>query len=249
MIYVLGDSYSYGWNFYKQQNPKRKELIFSQHLSQMFNTECKNLSMAGSSNYRIARLLLDIDLGPDDIVVIGWTELSRIEIGFPKDRIVPKDVIVQHENIENLEDKKLEFVQAYQIIEKTGNLYTRNVWGGLENSLNDISNHSFREFIVSFYRNAGEIQWFEQMFKMLFYACLYKLRASNCKFAMFTTFESKINDRSFLNIPEYIFHDSDMSSKIRIDNKTKYTKDTYWSEIEHRKVAEIIYNQIIRGGK
>lgn len=241
MIYILGDSYSYGWNFYVEKNSDRKQLVYGSHLSKMFDTDYKNLSIAGGSNNRIARLLINLDLTPDDIVVIAWTELSRLEIGIPNDRVVPKDKIIQHDEIDFLEEKNLEFDASYQIIEKNKNLLTRNVWNGLHYSLQDISNPSFREFIVSYYKNAGNDLYFEEIFKMLYYATLYKLKSSGCKFCMFTTFSTPINDKNYMNIPEFIFPESNMTDEIR---KGKKPNDKYWSKEEHRTVAEIIYNHL-----
>lgn len=246
MIYVLGDSFCFGWNFLIQKLPNRKELLFSNLLSQRLGIDYKNYSIVGSSNYRLCRLINHLDIHKDDIVIIGWTGYDRLEIGIPKDKLMPNDVIIDYNNLDNLD--RFDWRQVFQIVEKTNNLYTRSIYPTMFNNLKDITSPSCRKFVESFFRYASDKSYHEEMFKIMFNSAVHRLKNIGCKFTMFTTWDISISDCNFLNIPEYISYNSNMLDEVRYKkSKLKHVKNNdynYWTEKEHIQVTDIIYNKL-----
>lgn len=247
MIYVLGDSFSFGRNFYLNKNPNRKNLVFANLLSQRLGINYKNYSLTGSSNYRLGRLINHLDIKKDDIVIVGWTGYYRFEIGIPKDTLMPNDVIIDYNNLDSLDDYDWGD-EVFQIIEKTDNLYTRSMYPLMLKHLNNIKSPSCRKFVESFYNYASDKSYHEQMFKIMFNSSVYKLKSTGCKFVMFTTWDIGVSDCSFLNIPEYILYDTNMLDEVRYkQSKRKHVEKNdfkYWTESEHEQVTEIIFNKL-----
>jgi hypothetical protein len=247
MIYYLGDSFFYGWNFFYPTNtPNRKELLFSHKLSQKLGIDYKNFSLPGSSNYRLCRLVNFLDITKNDMVILGWTACERLEVGVPKDKLMPNDVIIDYRNIDNLDH--LPWQKVMQIVEKTDNIYTRSVYPTMFNNLDDINSPSARKLTENFYHYASDFNYHQQMFKILFNSALHRLRTIGCKFMMFTTWDVELQDTSFLDIPEYILHKSNILDEVRYKNakqKHRVLKDyNYWSVEEHDMVTELLYNNL-----
>lgn len=249
MMYVLGDSYSFGWNFFAENRSDRKELLYSNHLAKKLNVEYKNLSLFGSSNYRIARLVNLLHLTTNDIVIIGWSGVDRIELGIPKDQIFPNDIVIDFDKIDEIEKYNLNSDQGFQIIEKTNNLYTRAVYPRIVTHSGKIINSSFRKFVELYYNHVSSFEYQQEMYKILFHSTLNKLRLSGCKFRMFSTFDGLLPNKEFLNIPEYLFYKSNMLDEVRYKDK-KYKsvqhKDftKYWTADEHVKIADILFESL-----
>lgn len=246
MIYVLGDSFCYGNNFLLDRLPNRKELLFSHLLAQKLNLEYKNYSIVGSSNQRLYRLINFLDIKKDDIVIVGWSAYDRIEIGVPRDRIMPNDTIIDYKKIDSLDD--LDKNKSFQVIEKTENIYTRQIYPGMGNQFDEIVSPSCKRFVEAYYSYASDKAYHEQMFKILFDNAVSKLRLIGCKFLMFTTWNVQFYDTKFLDIPEYLFYDSNMLDEVRYKNtKIKHVHKGdywYWSIEEQQKVTDILYNAL-----
>lgn len=246
MIYVLGDSFCWGYNFVVTKRPDRKELLFSHLLASKLNQNYKNYSIVGSSNYRIARLLNWLDIKKDDIVIIGWSGLDRLEIGVPKDRIMPNDVVVNVNNVDSFDGTK---ENSFQIIEKTDNYYTRQIYPLMETHFDDITSPSCKRFVQAYYSYASDKIYHEQMFKkVLLKPTVDMLRTVGCKFLMFTTWDVMFTDTKHLDYPEYLLHDTNMLDEVRYKNsKLKHVRKGdyfYWTPEEHHKVTDILYNAL-----
>ena len=88
MILALGDSFTYGLELpdcplFKGQitNPSPSKFSYPAILAQILGKDLLNLSLPGGSNSRIFRLAIDATSKQKfDIVICGWTELSRIDV-------------------------------------------------------------------------------------------------------------------------------------------------------------------------
>ena len=247
MIYVLGDSFTWGHNFFLEKNKDRKKLVYPYHLEQKLNTKVKNLSIPGSSNWRLTRLLLNLPLTENDIVIIAWTESSRFEIPCSKSSILPNDILLCMEDLEDFELNKFydneNFVMG-SFIEKSDQYFTRRIHPALFGRLETIKNQKFRKLIESYYMNFFDNSWHDDMFSIMFTSALYKLRMSKCQFRMFNTFISPTKkENTMFEIPEYIFgYKKSMVNFLRPDQSNNIK---YYSISEHKKVAEILYNHLI----
>lgn len=246
MIYVLGDSFTWGLNFFLEKNKDRKQLVYPYHLEQKFNTKVKNLSIPGSSNWRLTRLLLDLPLTENDIVIIAWTESSRFEIPCRNSSILPNEILLHLEDLEDFESNKLynnENFSMGSFIEKSDQYFTRRIHPALFGRLETIKNHKFRKLIESYYMDFFDDSWHDHMFSIMYTAALYKLRMSNCKFRMFNTFIAPTKkENSIFDIPEYIFGYKKTMLNFLRPNKSDNTE--YYSISEHKNVAEILYKDL-----
>jgi len=247
MIYFLGDSFFFGWNFFYPKNiSNRKEIIFSGLLSKRLNQNYKDYSLVGSSNYRLCRLVNYLPIQPDDIVILGWTACDRIEIGIPKDRLMPNDIIVNYNEADDLDH--LHWSKVYQVIEKTDDIYTRSLYPTILKQENNLTSPAYKALAKNLYQYASDKNYHEQVFKILFHSTVHRLRNVGCKFLMFTTWDIDLKDNSFLDIPEYLFYQSNMLDEVRYKNSKNKHKNIndykYWNPSEHEKVSEITYNSL-----
>jgi hypothetical protein len=247
MIYFLGDSFLFGWNyFHPTVNPNRKQILCSNLLSSRLNQNYKNYSLVGSSNYRLCRLVNFLDIKSDDIVILGWTACDRLEIGVPKDRLMPNDVVVNYDEVDNLDH--LHWSKIYQIVEKTNDIYTRSLYPTIIKQESTLTSPGYKTLAKHLYHYASDKTYHEQMFKILFNSSVHKLRNIGCKFLMFTTWDFDLKDTSFLDIPEYLFYKTNMLDEVRYKNsKNKHRQLNdykYWNDLEHQKVSDILYNNL-----
>jgi hypothetical protein len=255
MIYVLGDSFSFGWNFWQDSNLEREKIIYSHHLSQILGDDVTNLSIPGGSNYRISRVLNDLNLTEKDTVVIAWTSSERLETGYCRHSIFPNDKVFDFTDIRNLENT-LDRKKATEILlngfEKQNNMFIARLRPRMLNQINFLTSNPLKKFTELLYKTFYNRDYLESMFLVLFNSAVYKCQKSNCKFIMFNSFcstYSKNNDD--LKIKNYILgYEKDMTSFLRpkIQQSKNYSeldyRPEYWNQDEHRKVAEIIYNNL-----
>jgi len=258
MIYVLGDSFSFGYNFWLENKPNRNELLYSHFLSKKLNSPVKNLSVPGSSNWRISRILNNLNLSEDDYVIIAWSSNDRSETGFSKNSLFPKDTQYNIKDLENISFEN-DYRKIVHGFEKDGNIITAKLLPSLYiNGLENIDNHLFRQYVNINYEHFFNPDYLENMFLVCFNSAVYKCIRSKCKFIMFNVFwKSYSRPCDLLNIPEYYLgYDNNMSSILRPNTKPKrgkfgldywtevYTNSEYWNEEEHKKVADLLYNQL-----
>ncbi len=255
MIYVLGDSFSWGYNFFLENIPNRKELIYSYYLGEKLNSEVKNLSIPGSSNWRIARVLMNLSLQKDDIVIIGWTVPSRLEIPVQNSSLLPNEIILTTETLDsvesNLHDNPNFFMSSFIEKDKDKNYLTRRISPTHMYKLDQIKNRKFKSFIESYYMDFYDVNYACDMFLVMFSACVYKLRISKCKFRMFNTFSvPTLEDNDLVNIPEFFLgYKKTMLDVLRPVRSKVYKSlgghDTeYFSIDEHKQIADILYNSL-----
>jgi hypothetical protein len=248
MIYILGDSFSYGLNFFFDNNKNRKKLLYSYHLAKKLNSEVKNLSVPGASNWRTARIIMNLPLTENDVVIIGWTETTRFEVPFKKSSTSHEEFIMTTEDLIDIEHNDIGKNDNFRMgtfIEDNGNFLTRRIHPALLGRLDTIKNLKFRNFVENYYLDFYEANWHDDMFSVIFAAIYYKLKNSKCKFRMFNTFSSPVkHDNDLYNIPEYMFgYKNTILNVLRPKNKNDLS---YYSTSEHEKIAELIYDNLNR---
>jgi hypothetical protein len=212
-------------------------------LSEKLGCDYKNLSLPGSSNYRLCRLVNFLDIKKDDIVILGWSACERLEIGVPKDLLMPNDFVIDYTNIDNLDSYS--WVKIMQVVEKTGDVYTRQIYPTMMKNLDSITSPNTRKATELFYHYASDIPYHQQMFRILFNSVVHRLRTIGCKFLMTTTFDVTFEDKEILNIPEYLFYKSNFSDEVRGKGKNFNQQDMpYFSIKEHEVAADILYQYL-----
>ena len=247
-MYVLGDSFSFGHNFWQEKRLDRNELIYPHFLSQKLNCEVKNLSVPGGSNWRISRLLNNLNLNENDYVIIGWTNVNRFEIGYNKTSLLPKDNLYTLEQLEEstYEDDKNIIIHGF---EKDKNVITAKLLPGLYHSTFDIiPNMPLKNLVSVTYQHFNNAEWLENMFLVFFNSAVYKCLRARCKFIMFNVYwKTHSTSCELLDIPEYFLgYNNNMTSFLRPNYKEKFTKYgmDYWSEDEHIQVAELLHSHL-----
>lgn len=247
MIYVFGDSITYGWNFLKNNKAStREELVYPHLLGKKLNQPVVNLSVPGNNNWHIARNIQKYNFTENDYVVIAWTDIMRLELGCSTKQLLGKGhilKIIESNKIKTL-DKFIVDADRFSFIEKDEKICIRRISPGiLEHEHQD---KDFFHFMKQLYLNYISEEFMEEMFTVMFSSVLHKLQNSKCKFVMFNSFSpvSK-NNNELLNIPQYIAgYKSHMSYFIRNNEIINY-----WSEEEHVKVSEILYNYFTENTK
>lgn len=244
MIYVFGDSLTYGWNFLKSGKASiREQLVYPYLLGKKLNEVVLNLSVPGNNNWNIARNIQKYNFTENDYVVIAWTDIMRLELGCSANQLLGKTdklKIVESSNIITLENF-IEDGDGLSFIEKEKKFYVRRISARFlqSPSLWECQDKDFYNFVKQLYFNYISEEYMEEMFTVMFTSVLHKLQNSKCKFVMFNSFSpvSK-NNNELLNIPEYIAgYKSHMNYLIRNNDLIKY-----WAEEEHTKVSEILYD-------
>lgn len=246
MMYVIGDSFSFGYNFFRDEVLNRKDIIYSTLLSKKLNLECRNLSIPGGSNWRTARIIQSLPLTKDDIVIIAWSETMRFEIGNSENQLFPNDVVIKTSDIEQLEDhhKVKALGKDFPIrdfVEKNDKILTRRMFPSMMESLDKIKNHNFKNIAEKLYLHYSDSLWLEDMFLVMFTSVLYNLNKSECKFIMFNSHVNTCSQKKdILNMPQYFLgSNSNMCKFIRNNDNIDY-----WNEDEHKFIAEVLYKHI-----
>lgn len=252
MIYVLGDSCSFGYNFW-QENKNHQELTYAYHLSRKLNMPFKNLSLPGGSNWRVARLLSLLSLSSDDIVIIGWTAIERYELPTSKTSLSPIDKVF--DTFDDVFFKKPIPPNFMQWVEKTNNLYTRRLVFNSFNQQNIINNRNFEKLNKSLFKEFFDVEYFQQMFFILFKSCLYQLESSNAKFLMFNSWTPVVrkdeDHKKEYNVKQYLYGpQSCMTDTLRPTSPHVLYRSSvkggtpYWDENEHEQISNILLDKL-----
>lgn len=215
MLYAIGDSFTYGFNFKIEQ--ERLESTWPKHLASLLSLPHKNLAIPGSSNWRMARLVATLPLTQDDIVIIALSDNLRFEFGVSRNHKPPEPKL------------------PGDINEVDGNLVTKRFFGALSKRTVDPKAKALTDLTFGPFFNA---LWFNQMHIVMCSAIAYRLQTVGCKWLMFDAWT--MNPR--IDIPNYIFPTSTMYDNVvqRVDGDMI----RYWTKEEHTKIANIIYDNL-----
>jgi len=213
MLYVYGDSFTYGLNL---PDPSKS---WGSVLSNKLNMGFKNLAYPGGSNWRICRELQNTNLRKDDIVVIGWTISNRFEFGKLKEPI-PNDQYP----FANPKNDIQPFFQ--QIVDRA-------------------SDERVATFAKIAYETLYDEEWFDDMFKTMYWATRSYLDRKQVKWLMFDTWCPAIDTFWFSDIDHknYVYRGgNNMDQFLRKNFRDVHYENGYWDENGHQKVANLLYS-------
>lgn len=254
MLYAFGDSYTFGFNFFKEHLKDRLNLVYPFFLSQKLGVSVKNISYPAVSNWWIARQVMSTNFNESDVVVIGWTSNFRFEFGVSHSSLAPNSKVLPLEKLLSLED---EVSYGEDLIEKDADMYTRRYQLWIANNLMRSSKSKISTHMENMFLNHTNYNWLDTMSYMLISAVIHKLNATKCKFVMFNTFRGFTNinfDISLLNIPQYELGPKDNMLRY-IRNYPSYNfdenrhlmaneLDSYYSIEEHNIIANLLYKNL-----
>jgi len=215
MLHVFGDSYTYGFNF--KDEADRTSKVWVSHVAKKFGVEYVNHAVPGGSNWRTARILNNMNLKSEDIVIVTLTISERFEFGVSPTYKPPK-----------IKDNRIA-----DLLETHGDVVTKRFFPQLIDRSTDKVAIKFAEIAYSEFYNP---EWLIQMNDVMINACMHKLTTSGCKWLMFNTW---CNEDSGVEFPvNFRFPDSNLTHIIG-------TKD-YWNPEQHLEVANIIYDEYVR---
>lgn len=229
MIYVFGDSYTWGWNFFIDADLKHKrtELTWPSVLAKKLNQPLTDFSLPASSNWRIARKLQSLNLTEDDIVLIGWTSPTRFEFGLANDY----DIEPNHPDIHyritdvNEDDAGIRTKRmSYHLMDSTTCQYAK-------------------QFMWLAYGPFNSELWHREMFKVMFSSCQHILEKSNCRWLAFDVWCDQCGDEEYADVSNYILRGTNLLNASR-NIPGKETDKKYWSEEEHRSVADLLIKEL-----
>lgn len=215
MLYCFGDSSTYG---VKIDESIREKSVWPFYLSEKLNSDFKNLSLPGGSNWRIARQINALNLNENDIVVISWTEPTRFEFGV-------------NENYPLNVNTSLPF--GGDDYEKNGNLVCKRFFNQLTTRTSDGCVKKFNKIAYDEFYNQ---EWYEEMFKVMFSSCIHRLEKSKCRWLMFNGWCKQYNKKDKLfEIQEYVLgYENTMANHIQ--------KELYWMPKEHKAISTILFD-------
>lgn len=215
MLYAIGDSFTYGFNFKVEQ--ERIESVWPAQLADLLSLPHKNLSVPGGSNWRMARLVTTLPLTPDDIVIIALSDNQRFEFGVSLNHKHPAPKL------------------PGDINEVDGNLVTKRFFSALSERTVDAKAKELTDLAFGPFFNKT---WFSQMHTVMCLAIAHRLQTIGCKWLMFDAWN--MNPR--IDIPNYIFPNSTMYDNIVQRKEGELIR--YWTKEEHGKIAKTLYDKL-----
>jgi hypothetical protein len=229
MIYVFGDSYTWGWNFFidAELKDKRTELTWPSVLAKKLNQPLTDFSLPASSNWRIARKLQALNLTENDIVLIGWTSPTRFEFGLADDYDIEPNHPDTHYRITDMneDDSGIRTKRmSYHLMDSTTCQYAK-------------------QFMWSAYGPFNSEIWYREMFKVMFSSCQNVLEKSKCRWLAFDVWCEQCDDETFKDVSNYVLRGTNLLNASR-NIPGKDTNKEYWSEEEHRNVADLLIKEL-----
>lgn len=222
MLYSFGDSITYGFNFL--DFPNREAIVYTSFFSKKLRTPFKNLSLPGSSNWRTARIIQSLDLNKDDVVLIMWSCVTRMELGInTRYNLTPP-----HNDF---------YSQAGDVIEvdkNNSNIITKRFYPQLSQCTSDAESKLLNNILYNKFYNE---HWYEEMFKIMYCSVVHKLCKIGCKWIMFNGWDVQCQKSDYEFDDNYLFPKNTMSSFLGVD------RSKYWNKEEHQKASLILYEK------
>jgi len=215
MLHVFGDSYTYGFNF--KDEADRTSKVWVSRVARKFGVEYINHAVPGGSNWRTARILNNMNLKSEDIVIVTLSSSERFEFGVNPSHKPPRII-----------DNRIG-----DLIESDGDVITKRFFPQLIDRSSDSTAIKFAKIAYSTFYNP---EWFLQMNDLMINTCMHKITTSGCRWLMFNTW---CNEKQNNFYPKnFCFPDSNLTQILN-------TKD-YWNPDQHIQVANIIYDQYVK---
>ena len=235
MLYTFGDSASFGSKFYLEgmSLDESKKRAWPYLLSKKLNQELVDFSFPGASNWRIARKIQNLDLKPEDIVAIQWTNSYRFEMGVT-------DEAVYNEEPNTHEDTESRLKKMLDCFEDDDGCRVKSMCVGLVDATSD---PYVRQFMSMAYESFFSYKWFDDMFKVMLSSCCYNLDKSGCRYLMFDGWITPCYANEFRDIKQYVFRDTTLGNMKRGYSGTLLPDKTYPNEMENMFAADLIYKK------
>lgn len=216
MLYTLGDSYTYGFNFSDEN--ERLTVTWPNVLASKLNCDFVNLSAPGGSNWRSARIINNGNFTKDDYVVLALTSPERFELGVN----------------ENHKPPKIYPGRIGDLLEHDGKLITKRFFPQLIERSTDKEAVEIASRLYSKFYNS---LWFDQYTQMMINSCVYKFMQSGCKWIIFNTWcNLTLNE----NYPANFIHKETNLNDIILGSDA-LEKYHYWTPDQHKIVADIVF--------
>lgn len=219
-LYVFGDSLSYGWNFVDQVSDQhRREMCWPHMLASKLDMDLIDYTFPGCSNWRIARIIQNLKLNPDDLVIIQLAGFDRMETGV-------------HPNYEY----NSYTLDKYKIVDKPIEEFGTIVKGMCKTFLTRTSDKFFRKYLYHAYNTFWNEKWHMEINKIMITSMIYNLR--NTRFIMFDGWVKNCADDEF-NMPQYIMRGTNLLDSVN--------GDKYMTYGQHQSAVDIIekeYNRL-----
>lgn len=203
-LYTFGDSLTYGWNFVDNVSEQhRKEMCWPHMLSTLMGVELKDYSFPGSSNWRTARLIQNLDLKSDDIVIVQLAGFDRMETGISPDYKYNSGITGKYEIIDK------------PIIEN-GIL----VKGMCKTFLAKTTDKIFKKYLYNAYSSMWNEKWHMEINKIMITSILSNLRYN--KFIIFDGWVKNCYDNDFNETPQYILRGTHLLDYLKGDKYLTY---------------------------
>ena len=233
MLYVLGDSYTYGDNFRIEQ--ERIESVWPTHLANLLSIPHQNISLPGSSNWRMARLAMTLPITKDDIVIIALAPYLRFEFGVNNKHTFSPPTL------------------PGDINQVEGDLITKRFFPSLTHRTSDIDTRTFNTLAFGPFSNNI---WFRQMHNVMCNSIAHRLHIIGCKSIMFDAWYPN----PAVDIPDFLLPGSTINQLVDdvciVGNrqssilanleqgKVGRVEIPYWSAQQHKQIANILYRYI-----
>ena len=212
MLYVYGDSFTYGWTL------PDTDKCWGSLLSKKLNTGFKNVAYPGGSNWRICRKVQNTNLRKNDVVVIGWTISNRFEFG----------------KLSNPISNEYPFANPKNDIQPF-----------FEQIVDRASDDRVRTFAEIAYQTLYDEEWFDDMFKTMYWATRSYLDRKKVKWLMFDTWCPAIDTFWFSDMDHknYVYRGrNNMDNFMRRNFDNVHHESGYWNEDGHQRVANLLYS-------
>jgi len=227
MLYTFGDSLSFGWNFYKQvPEDTRKEMAWPTMLSHKLDLELIDHSFPGTSNWRIARILQNIDLKPEDLVVVQLTGFDRTEIGVNENYDYQSTLLPENK---------------FSLLDKPINENGVLVKPMCRTLIPHTTDKSMKKFTYHVYNTFWNKAWHLEMSKIMISSILYNLQKSGCKFIIFDGWIDHCKNEEFSYIPQYILRGTTLNNIVKGIPGVSQESLNYLTLGEQQRAAEVIY--------
>lgn len=228
MLYVFGDSMSCGSKFYLDgmSDEESRKRSWPQLLAKRLGEELVDHTYPATGNWRIARLLQSIDLKPEDIVIIQWSNNYRFEMGVSDD--------AEYQGIEKQDFRLNDYMDCFQ---QEDGYRTKAMCRSL---LSKTSDPRSKHFMGMAFETFFNYKWFDEMFKVMFTSCCYKLDKVGCNYIMFDGWIPTCESSDFKDVKQYAFKGRTIGNIVRRVLGNQLPDKSYPNDMENSFVAELL---------
>jgi hypothetical protein len=214
-LYVFGDSFTYGYNFYPNEEARIKSIWATKFASKL-NYNLINYALPGASNWRSARILNSLDLKKEDLVVVAFSHHCRFEFG------VNNECQLELPNL------------IGDIVEEDNLIKTKRFFEQLTDRTTDPHAKQFNNLAYTKFYNP---YWFSEMQVIMHNSMIQKIKSEGAKWLFFNAWSSPYE--TIVNIEKdknYLFGPTETLHNKLFPN----TPIEYWSEEQHTIIADYL---------